>query len=163
VIRVTNALSALGATHNAPNARWRGSHIKMPLHYHNRIVKELQPIRCRIWPNTKFSSASEACQQATSSPQIFLRPCFGCTPRALQQRPLCHNSARKYYIGQNPRGNPPERSHLPSLLVTTQLLSALAVTAWLATQHATGQRRQPSRTPPPTRPRRRCTPGFRWG
>jgi hypothetical protein len=33
-------LSALGATYTR-RSRTSGSHIKMPLHYHNRIVKEL--------------------------------------------------------------------------------------------------------------------------
>ena len=37
-IRVTNALSALGATHDAHCADV--VHVKMPLHYHNRIVKD---------------------------------------------------------------------------------------------------------------------------
>ena len=38
--RVTNALSALGATLQRDVRARRGSHIKMPLHYHNQIVKE---------------------------------------------------------------------------------------------------------------------------
>ena len=62
--RVTNALSALGATRYATIRALRGSHIKMPLHYHNRIVKEHhgQPAS-RIGETHHSINPAESCQR----------------------------------------------------------------------------------------------------